>query len=83
MIAITRKNFLFLGSEAGGERAAILYTALESAKLIGLDRKLGSANAIVSHGKGPPDRPDRRTAPVELEQPNRQPRRLTMVAVFS
>jgi len=27
-IAITRKNFLFLGSEAGGERAAILYTVL-------------------------------------------------------
>ena len=36
-IAITRKNFLFLGSEAGGERAAILYTVLESAKLNGLD----------------------------------------------
>jgi hypothetical protein len=28
---------LFLGSEAGGERAAILYTVLESAQLNGLD----------------------------------------------
>jgi hypothetical protein len=28
---------LFLGSEAGGERAAILYTVLESARLNGLD----------------------------------------------
>ena len=37
MIAITRKNFLVLGSDAGGERAAILYTVLESAKLNGLD----------------------------------------------
>ena len=27
-IAITRKNYLFLGSEAGGERAAIIYTVL-------------------------------------------------------
>ena len=36
-IALTRKNFLFLGSDAGGERAAILYTVLESAKLNGLD----------------------------------------------
>lgn len=36
-IAITRKNFLFLGSEAGGERAATLYTVLESAKLNGID----------------------------------------------
>jgi hypothetical protein len=30
-IAITRKNFLFLGSEAG-ERAAILYTVLKTVK---------------------------------------------------
>jgi hypothetical protein len=30
-IAITRKNFLFLGSEAG-ERATILYTVLETVK---------------------------------------------------
>ena len=42
-IAVTRKNFLFLGSEAGGERAAILYTVLESAKLNGLDPKPSSA----------------------------------------
>jgi hypothetical protein len=34
---VTRKNFLFLGSEAGGERVAILYTVLETAKLNGLD----------------------------------------------
>ena len=38
-IAITRKNFLFLGSEAGGERAAVLYTVLETAKLNGLNPK--------------------------------------------
>jgi hypothetical protein len=25
-IALTRKNFLFLGSDAGGDRAAIIYT---------------------------------------------------------
>ena len=45
-IAITRKNFLFLGSEAGGERAAILYTVLESAKLNGLDPEGPLADAI-------------------------------------
>ncbi len=45
-IAITRKNFLFLGSEAGGERAAILYTVLESAKLNGLDPEGYLADAI-------------------------------------
>jgi transposase len=36
-IAMTRKNVLFLGSEAGGERAAVIYTVLESAKLNRLD----------------------------------------------
>lgn len=45
-IAITRKNFLFLGSEAGGERAAILYTVLESAKLNGLDPEAYLAGVI-------------------------------------
>ena len=30
-IAVTRKNFLFLGSDAGGARAAVISTVLESA----------------------------------------------------
>jgi transposase len=30
---VTRKNFLFLGSDAKGERAAALYTVLETANL--------------------------------------------------
>ena len=34
-IAVTRKNFLFLGSDAGGERAAVIYTIAETAKLNG------------------------------------------------
>jgi transposase len=36
-IALTRKNYLFLGSDAGGQRAAIIYTIAETAKLNGLD----------------------------------------------
>jgi transposase len=36
-IAVTRKNYLFLGSDAGGDRAAIIYTIAETAKLNGLD----------------------------------------------
>jgi len=36
-IALTRENFLFLGSDTGGERAAIIYTVAETAKLNGLD----------------------------------------------
>ena len=36
-IAVTRKNFLFLGSDRGGDRAAVLYTVIETAKLNGLN----------------------------------------------
>ena len=53
-IAVTRKNFLFLGSEAGGERAAILYTALESAKLNGLDPQAWLADVIDRMASGHP-----------------------------
>jgi transposase len=53
-IAVTRKNFLFLGSEAGGERAAILYTVLESAKLNGLDPEAYLAGVIDRMAKGHP-----------------------------
>ena len=53
-IAITRKNFLFLGSDAGGERAAILYTVLESAKLNGLDPQTWLADVIDRTAKGHP-----------------------------
>jgi transposase len=34
-IAVTRKNFLFLGSDRGGDRAAVIYTVIESARLNG------------------------------------------------
>jgi transposase len=36
-IALGRKNWLFAGSDAGGERAGALYTLLETAKLNGID----------------------------------------------
>jgi transposase len=36
-IAIGRKNWLFAGSEGGGQRAALFYSLIESAKLNGID----------------------------------------------
>src|SRR5262249_56501794 len=36
-IAIGRKNYLFAGSDAGGRRAAALYSLIESAKLNSLN----------------------------------------------
>jgi transposase len=53
-IAITRKNFLFLGSDAGGDRAAVIYTVLQSAKLNGLDPEAYLADVIDRMAKGHP-----------------------------
>ena len=39
-VALGRKNFLFCGSDAGGERAAAIYSLLGTAKLNGLDPEL-------------------------------------------
>jgi transposase len=35
--ALTRKNYLFAGSDAGAERAAIAYTVLACCRLVGVD----------------------------------------------
>lgn len=40
VVALGRKNFLFAGSDQGGERAAALYSLLGSAKLNGLDPEI-------------------------------------------
>lgn len=53
-MAVTRKNFLFLGSEPGGERAAILYTVLETAKLNGLNPEAWLADVIDRMARGHP-----------------------------
>jgi hypothetical protein len=36
-VALGRKNYLFAGSDAGGERAATIYSLIGTAKLNGLD----------------------------------------------
>ena len=36
-VTVGRKNYLFAGSDAGGERAAIIYTLIENAKLSGVN----------------------------------------------
>jgi len=37
LAAVGRKNYMFFGSDAGGHRAAIIYSLVASCKLIGLD----------------------------------------------
>ena len=36
-MAIGRKNYLHLGSDNGGHSAAVIYTLIGSAKLVGID----------------------------------------------
>jgi transposase len=42
-VAVGRKDYLFAGSDAGGERAAAIYSLLGSAKLIMHEPDLRSA----------------------------------------
>ena len=51
-IAVIRKNFLFLGSDEGGERAAIIYTALETARLEGIEPVAGLADVLDQLARG-------------------------------
>jgi transposase len=51
-VAITRKNFMFVGSDRGGERAAMFYTLIETAKLNGLDPEAYIAEVIDRMTKG-------------------------------
>ncbi len=37
VVALGRKNYLFAGSDAGGERAAVIYSLIGTAKLNGID----------------------------------------------
>ena len=65
--AIGRKNFLFVGSETGGDRAAILLSIIASAKLCGVEpwawlnhlfRELPLQLAAASESQKPPDLAD-------------------------
>jgi transposase len=53
-IAVGRKNYLFAGSDEGGERAAILYTLIETAKLNGIDPEAWLADCLQRVADGHP-----------------------------
>jgi transposase len=48
------QNYLFVGSDAGGQRAAIIYTIAETAKLNGLDPEAYIAAVLERLAKGHP-----------------------------
>lgn len=53
-IAIGRKNWLFAGADCGGERAAVFYSLLETAKLNSVNPQVWLADILDRIGKGHP-----------------------------
>ena len=58
VVALGRKNFLFAGSDAGGERAAAFYSLLGTAKLSGLDPELYLEHVLTNIVEHPVNRID-------------------------
>ncbi|MEQ1955697.1 IS66 family transposase [Mesorhizobium sp. CN2-181] len=52
-LAVGRKNWLFAGSDTGGERAALMYTIIETAKLTGVNVEAYLADVIERIGDHP------------------------------
>jgi transposase len=52
-LALGRKNWLFAGSDSGGERAAIFYTLIRSAKMNGLEPEAYLRNVLARIGEHP------------------------------
>ena len=63
-VALGRNNYLFMGSDAGGERAAAIYSLVETAKLNGLDPQAYLREVLDAHCRAS-DQPHRRAAAVE------------------
>jgi transposase len=57
-VALGRKNWLFAGSDAGGERAAIFYTVIRSAVLNGLEPEAYLRDLLARIGEHPINRVD-------------------------
>ena len=52
-VAVGRKNYLFAGSDRGAERAAALYSLIESAKLSGLNPEAYLRDVLVRIAEHP------------------------------
>ena len=55
-IALGRKNWLFVASDAGGERAAAIYSLIETAKLNGIDSEAYLRSVLTSIADHPINR---------------------------
>jgi len=72
-VALGRKNYLFAGSDAGGERAAAIYSLIGTAKLNGLDPEAYLRNVLSRVADHPINRIDEllpwNLATIPVEQP--------------
>jgi transposase len=50
-VAIGRKNWLFAGSDSGGETAAVFYTLIETAKANGINPRLWLTKVLETIGR--------------------------------
>ena len=57
-VALGRKNFLFAGADTGGERAAAMYTLIETAKLNDIDPEAYLRHALTHIAEHPINRID-------------------------
>ena len=55
-IALGRKNYLFAGSDAGGDRAAMMYSLLNTAKLNDIDPEAYLARVLATIADHPVNR---------------------------
>jgi hypothetical protein len=65
-VALGRKNWLFLGSETGGETAAILMTFCATCRKLKINTREYLSDVLTTN-QHPPDVKDRRTPPGSLE----------------
>lgn len=53
-MALGRKNFLFAGSDTGGDRAAAIYTIVQTAKLNGVNPEAYLKHTLAKIAEGHP-----------------------------
>jgi hypothetical protein len=68
-----RKNYLFAGSDSGGERAANIYTIAESAKLNGLNPEAYLRDILTKIAEGHPINRIAELVPWRMLPPARDP----------
>ncbi|OOG60965.1 IS66 family transposase [Polaromonas sp. C04] len=79
-VAIGRKNYLHLGSDSGGERAAVIYSLLGTAKLNGLNPRAYLRHVLERIAEHPSNRIDELLPWVVAEQMQQSPEFVRRVA---